>query len=74
MDAITVLLEAVETILENFRYPERMNPSDPVCHVHPDALVALEEAYDRFMDGDDDGDSEGDEGVAILEDSDHDRR
>lgn len=67
MDALTALLEAVETILENMRYPERLDPADPVCHVHPDALVALEEAYDRMMDGADD-DREGDELLAIIED------
>lgn len=69
MDALTALLEAVETILENMRYPERMNPSDPVCHVHPDALVALEEAYDRMMDGAEDA-PENDELLAIIEDED----
>lgn len=67
MDALTVLLEAVETILENMRYPERLNPTDPVCHVHPDALVALEEAYDRVMD-EHDTNPDGDEWLAIIED------
>jgi hypothetical protein len=51
MDALTDLLHAVEVLLESWTFPEQMSPSDPVCYVHPDALVALEEAYDQFMDG-----------------------
>lgn len=51
MDALTDLLHAVEVVLESWTFPEQMSPSDPVCYVHPDALTALEEAYDQFIDG-----------------------
>lgn len=44
------LLDAVESLLETWRYPEKMDAGDPVCTVHPDAMVALEEAYDRYID------------------------
>lgn len=66
MDALNALLEAVEIILDNVRYPERMNPSDPVCHVHPDAVTALEEAYDQMMDARGE-DPEGDEFLEVIE-------
>jgi len=66
MDALNALLEAVEIILDNVRYPERMNPSDPVCHVHPDAVVALEEAYDQMMDARDE-DPADDEFLEAIE-------
>lgn len=44
------LLDAVESLLETWRYPEKMDAGDPVCYVHPDAMVALEEAYDQYLD------------------------
>ncbi len=51
MNALMNLLQAIENVLETMTYPERLSPSDPVCYVHPDAMAALEEAYDQFMDG-----------------------
>lgn len=70
MDALTDLLHAVETVLESWTYPERIDPGAPVCYVHPDALVALEEAYDQMMDGRDDDDRDDDELLVVIEDGD----
>lgn len=49
-EALGALLEAVEQVLEACEYPSVMDRSHPVCHVHPDALAALEDAYDQLMD------------------------
>ena len=64
MNALMNLLQAIENVLETMTYPERLSPSDPVCTIHPDAMAALEEAYDQFMDG---ADLDSDEGIAALE-------
>lgn len=49
-DSLIELLEAIEDLLSDVAWPERFNASDPACTVHPDALIALEDAYDRLMD------------------------
>ena len=49
-EALDELFEAIEEVLSSWTYPERLNGSDPVCHLHPDTLIALEDAYDRVVD------------------------
>lgn len=59
--ALGALFEAVELILETCRYPDAMDPADPVVLLHPDALIGLEDAYDRTVDAliaDEDGATE----------------
>lgn len=50
-DALADLFEAVEEVLSTWTYPDPLiNGSEPVCYLHLDALVALEDAYDRVID------------------------
>lgn len=49
-EALSDLFEAIEAVLSSWTYPEHLNSSDPVCFIHPDALIALEDAYDQMMD------------------------
>lgn len=49
-EAFSALFEAIEDVLASVSYPEHLNPSDPVCELHPDALVGLEDAYDQLLD------------------------
>lgn len=48
--AFGALFEAIEDVLASVSYPEHLNPSDPVCELHPDALNALEDVYDQLFD------------------------
>lgn len=49
-EALSELFEAIEEVLATSTYPEHLNGSDPACTVHPDALIALEDAYDQLLD------------------------
>lgn len=49
-EAFNALFEAIEHVLASVRYPEHLNPSDPVCELHPNTLVCLEDACDQLMD------------------------
>ena len=50
MAALGELILAVESVLESCAWTEPLNGSDPACTVHPDALIAMEDAYDQLID------------------------